>query len=400
LIPAMHPADHLKGSKSDKLKGRKIVLGVTGSIAAVETVKLCRELIRHGAEVHAVMSKDAQAIIHPWALEFATGRPVTTQIDGRVQHVSFCGDVPDKADMLLIAPATANTISKIACGIDDTPVTTFATTALGSGIPVMIVPAMHYSMMAHKVVLENIRKLEKLGVEVLAPKMEESKAKMPSIDTIVSSVIATIGKRDLVGRKVLVIAGATEEPIDDIRVVSNRSSGETGVELARAAHERGASVELWMGRHEVQLPEHIKVTRFSSFKDLARMVKGKRFDIVFFPAAVSDYSPKKVDGKISSKQSRLTIDLARNPKLIDSMKARLMVGFKAQAKVSNDALVAESVSLLKRAKCAFVVANSVEKVKPGKTSVMIVEKNGDTETIEGTKQQVADRVIDRVVRMM
>src|SRR4030042_1119662 len=123
----MHPADHLRGTKSEKLKGRKIVLGVTGSIAAVECVKLCRELIRHGADVNVVMSKDAQGIVHPWALEFASGRPVTTGVDGRVQHVSQCGDVPDQADLLLIAPATANTISKMACGIEDTPVTTFAT---------------------------------------------------------------------------------------------------------------------------------------------------------------------------------------------------------------------------------------------------------------------------------
>lgn len=400
MIFAMHPADHLRGTKSDKLIGRKIVLGVTGSIAAVETVKLCRELTRHGAEVHAVMSKDAQVIIHPWALEFATGRTVTTEIDGRVQHVAFCGDVPDKADLLLIAPATANTISKIACGIDDTPVTTFATTALGSGIPVIVVPAMHYSMMAHKIVLENIKRLEKMGVEVISPNVEESKAKMPSIDAIVSSVIAAIGKRDLVGRGVLVIAGATEEPIDDIRVVSNRSTGETGVELARAAHERGASVELWMGRHETELPEHIKITRFSSFNDLARMSKGKRFDIVFFPAAVSDYSPKKVDGKISSEQTRITIELKRNPKLIDSMKAKMMVGFKAQAKVSDEELMAESMRLLKRARCTFVVANKMEKVKPGRTSVIIVGKDGDSELVEGTKQQVADRIIDRAVRMM
>ncbi len=231
----MHPADHLRGSKSDRLKGRKIVLGVTGSIAAVETIKLCRELIRHGAEIHVVMSEGAQNIVHPWALEFATGRPVTTQIDGRVQHVALCGDVPDRADLLLIAPATANTISKIAFGIDDTPVTTFATTALGGGIPVMIVPAMHGTMMAQKVVGENIGKLRRIGVHFLMPKLEESKAKLPSMDSIVSEVIALIGKRDLVKRRVLVIAGATEEPIDDIRVVTNRSSGETGVELARAA---------------------------------------------------------------------------------------------------------------------------------------------------------------------
>jgi phosphopantothenoylcysteine decarboxylase/phosphopantothenate--cysteine ligase len=400
MIVAMHPADHLRGTKSDKLKGRKIVLGVTGSIAAVETVKLCRELIRHGADVHVVMSKDAQVIVHPWALEFASGRPVTTEIDGRVQHVAFCGDVPDRADLLLIAPATANTISKIACGIDDTSVTTFATTALGSGIPVMIVPAMHHSMMAHKIVLENIKKLEKLGVVVLAPKVEESKAKMPSMDAIVSSVIAAIGKRDLAGRKVLVIAGATEEPIDDIRVVTNRSSGETGVELARAAHERGAEVELWMGRHEIVLPEHIKTIKFSTFNDLVRLTKGRRFDIVFFPAAVSDFSPKKTTGKISSEQARLTIELKRNPKLIDSIKARVMIGFKAQSRVSDDQLIEESLKLVKRAKCALVVANIVEKVRPGRTSVVIVERDGDSELVEGTKQQVADKIIDRVVRLM
>src|SRR4030042_1582519 len=177
MISAMHPADHLRGTKSDKLKGRKIVLGVTGSIAAVETVKLCRELIRHGAVVHVVMSKDAQQIVHPWTLEFASGRPVTTQIDGGVQHVALCGEVPDRADLYIIAPATANTISKIACGVDDTPVTTFATTALGNNMPVIIVPAMHGSMMNHKIVRENIDKPAKHGVVGLEPRGGDSRGK-------------------------------------------------------------------------------------------------------------------------------------------------------------------------------------------------------------------------------
>lgn len=396
----MHPAEHLRGTKSDKLKGRKIVLGVTGSIAAVECVKLCRELIRNGADVHAVMSKDAQGIIHPWALEFATGNPVTTEIDGRVQHVSLCGEVPDRADLLLIAPSTANTISKMAFGIDDTPVTTFATTAIGGGMPVMVVPAMHGSMMAHKVVLENIEKLRKLGVTVLMPKMEESKAKMPSIDYIVSSVISVIGKRDLVGRKVLVIAGATEEPVDDIRVVTNRSSGETGVELARAAYERGAQVQLWMGRCETDIPEYIKTTRFTSFDSLAKLAKGAKHDIVLFPAAVSDYSPKKVDGKISSDKNSLTVVLKRNPKLIDNMRGKFVVGFKAQAKMKDEALVKEALALIKRSKCSLVVANRVENVKKGRTKVIVVTPDGATEELEGTKIEVADRIIDRVARMV
>ena len=396
----MHPADHLRGTKSDKLSGRKIVLGITGSIAAVECVKLCRELIRNGAEVHVVMSKDAQAIVHPWALEFASGKPVTTQIDGGVQHVSLCGDVPDRADLLLIAPATANTVSKMAYGIDDTPVTTCATTALGGSMPVMVVPAMHGSMMAHKIVLENIEKLKKLGVRLLMSKMEESKAKMPPIDYIVSSVIAAIGKRGLVGKKVLVIAGSTEEPIDDIRVVTNRSSGETGVELARAAYERGADVELWMGRCEGGLPEYIKTSRFTSFASLAAMTKKMRHDIVLFPAAVSDYSPKKVEGKISSNMDSLTVVLKRTPKLIDRMKGRFVVGFKAQAKMKDDALEKAARELLKRSKCSLVVANSIENVKKGMTKVIVVSARDATEDLEGTKFEVADRIIDRVVRMV
>jgi len=396
----MHPANHLRSTKSGKLSGRKIVLGVTGSIAAVEYVKLCRELIRNGAEVHVVMSRDAQTIVHPWALEFASGTPVTTQIDGGVQHVSFCGEVPDKADLLLIAPATANTISKMAFGIDDTPVTTFATTAIGGGMPVMVVPAMHGSMIAHPIVLENITKLKRLGVKFLMPKMEESKAKMPSIDYIVSAVISVVGKRDLVGKKVLVIAGSTEEPIDDIRVVTNRSSGETGVELARAAFERGANVDLWMGRCEVELPEYIKTSRFTSFDSLAAMTKKIRHDIVLFPAAVSDYSPKKVGGKISSSMDSLTVVLRRNRKLIDSMKRRFVVGFKAQSKMKDDALVEAALELIKRSKCPLVVANSIENVKKGTTKVLVVAKDGSSESIEGTKFEVADRIIDVVVRMI
>ena len=396
----MHPADHLKGTRSDKLKGRKIVLGVTGSIAAVECVKLCRELIRDGAEVHVVMSRDAQTIIHPWAMEFASGRKVVTEIDGGVQHVALCGDVPDKADLLLIAPATANTISKMAWGIDDTAVTTFATTAIGSGIPVIVVPAMHGTMIAHKIVQENIAKLRKLGVVFLQSKVDDSRLKMPSLEHIVSSVIARIGKRDFVGRKVLVIAGATQEPVDDIRVVTNRSTGETGVELAKVAHERGADVELWMGHAEVDLPEHIKTIRFSSFNDLQKLVRGHRFDIVLFPAAVSDYSPKAIPGKMPSDPSEVRLTLKRNPKLIDKINAKFVVGFKAQARMNDADLVKESMDLIKRSKCDLVVANRIEDVKPGKSRALLVESSGSAEELRGTKNQLADKIMDRVVRMV
>jgi phosphopantothenoylcysteine decarboxylase/phosphopantothenate--cysteine ligase len=396
----MHPADHLRGTRSDKLKGRKIVLAVTGSIAAVECVKLCRELIRDGAEVHVVMSRDAQTIIHPWAMEFASGRKVITEIDGGVQHVALCGDVPDKADLLLIAPATANTISKMAYGIDDTAVTTFATTAIGSGIPVIVVPAMHGTMIAHKIVQENISKLQKLGVIFLQAKVDQSRLKMPSLDSIVSSVIAKIGRRDLVGRKVLVIAGATQEPVDDIRVVTNRSTGETGVELAKVAHERGAEVVLWMGHAEVEMPEHIKTIRFSSFDDLQKLVRGHGFDIVLFPVAVSDYTPKTFPGKMPSDPSEIKLTLKRTPKLIDKINAKFVVGFKAQARMADADLIKEAMGLTKSSKCDLVVANRIEDVKPGKSRVLLVDKSGSSEELRGTKSQIADKIMDRVVRMM
>jgi phosphopantothenoylcysteine decarboxylase/phosphopantothenate--cysteine ligase len=396
----MHPADYLRGARSDKLKGRKIVLGITGSIAAVECVKLCRELVRDGAEVHVVMSKDAQTIIHPWAMEFASGRKVITEIDGGVQHVALCGDVPDKADLLLIAPATANTISKMAYGIDDTTVTTFATTAIGSGIPVIVVPAMHGTMIAHKIVQENIAKLQKLGVVFLMEKVDESRLKMPSLEHIVSSVIARIGKRDLAGRKVLVIAGATQEPVDDIRVVTNRSTGETGIELAKVANERGADVVLWMGHAEAALPDHIRTVRFSSFDDLRKLVRGHGLDIVLLPVAVSDYSPKAVSGKMPSDPSEIKLTLKRTPKLINRIKAKFVVGFKAQARMNDADLIKEAVRLIKRSKCDLVVANRIEDVKPGKSHVLLVDGTGSSEELRGTKNQIAEKIMDRVVRMI
>jgi len=396
----LHPSEQLRGTSSDKLSGRKIVLGITGSIAAVECVRLCRELVRHGADVHVTMSKDAQTIIHPYSMEFASGNPVTVEIDGRVQHVSFCGDVPDRADLLLIAPATANTISKIACGIDDTAVTTFATTALGTGIPIVIVPAMHGTMIRHPAVKENLERLRSYGVEIVQSGELESKIKMPSIDHIVSAATRAVGKADLAGRRVLVIAGSTEEPIDDIRVITNRSSGETGVELARAAYERGADVELWMGRCEAGIPDMLSVTRYRTFEDLEELIGKSDHDIVLFPAAVSDYTPQKAEGKLSSDEESKSIVLRRNPKLIDSIQAGMIVGFKAQSRMDQESLLSEARALLARSKCALVVANNIEDVGPGRTKVTAVLSSEEFHQFEGTKADVARNIIDLVARMI
>jgi phosphopantothenoylcysteine decarboxylase/phosphopantothenate--cysteine ligase len=183
-----HPSKDIIGSKSNILKGRKIALCVTGSVAAIKCPEIARELMRQGAEVYVVMSSMAQKIIHPYLMEWATGNPVVTELTGKIEHVALAGEGVGKVDLVLVAPATANTISKIACGIDDTPATTVVSTALGSGIPVMVVPAMHESLYRHPVVTENIRKLQSLGIEFVGPRVEGGKARIAETKEIVEAV--------------------------------------------------------------------------------------------------------------------------------------------------------------------------------------------------------------------
>src|SRR2546425_2053837 len=288
----MHPSRRIHAAKSEKLKGKQIVLGITGSIAGVETVKLSGDLNRHGAEVVPVLPKDATEIVHPNALHFATGREPITRIDGSVPYIELVG-TDGTADLLLIAPATSNTIAKVAMGIDDTVVTTFAQNALGAGIPILIAPAMHETMYNNPLIAGHIRTLEKLGVEFVTPKFEEEKAKLADLEEIVERVIRRIGTRELDGKRVVVITGSTMEPIDDVRVVTNRTSGETGVELARAAFEKGAAVELWLGRHHANVPLFLPTKTFETTEDLLRLAESLDADICVVPAAISDFTTRR-----------------------------------------------------------------------------------------------------------
>lgn len=398
----MHPSRELCCTKSIKLKGKRIVLGVTGSIATVETVKLSRELIRHGAEVYPVMSLAAQKIIHPYALEFATGNAPITEIDGKVKHVELCGEAQDKVELLLIAPCTANTISKIACGIDDTCVTTFATTAIGSKIPVIIVPAMHISMFKHPIVMENIEKLRSIGIEIIEPKIEEHKAKMPEIEEIVARVIRTIGNKDLNGKKLLVIAGSTAEHIDDVRFITNRSTGRTGLELTLNAYERGGEVELWMGRCQAQLPKFIPTRRFESANGLLKMVDDINHDIVIIPAAIADYSVAKRKGKIPSGSEELTLKLRQNPKIIERIRERsncCLVGFKAEFDITEEDLIDKTKKRLGEIGLDLMVANDLSKTTQNENQVYIIDKDMKVEALSGKKEDIAERILDRVVSL-
>ncbi|HEV2167084.1 MAG TPA: bifunctional phosphopantothenoylcysteine decarboxylase/phosphopantothenate--cysteine ligase CoaBC, partial [Thermoplasmata archaeon] len=286
----MHPSDSIRGAKSQLLKGRKVVVGVSGSIAAVELPRVIREILRHGADVRVVASADALKIITEEALTFASGHPPIRALTGQVEHVSMLGPGEGQADLLLIAPATANTISKIAHGIDDTPVTSFASVALGGRVPILLAPAMHSHMSENPAIRENLARLRAWGVEVIAPQSAEGEEKLAGPEEIAAAVLHRLAQGPWVGRNVVVIGGSSREPIDEVRSITNESSGETAVALAVQAHYRGAQVDLWAGGLRVPVPTFLPSLRWGSVGDLVKLAAKEsrrlaRSDAVLVPAA-------------------------------------------------------------------------------------------------------------------
>lgn len=394
----MHPANEIRGIKSKKLSKKKIILGLTGSISAVESIKVSRELIRHGAYVYPVMTKAATRIIHPYSLEFATSNKPINELTGKTEHVSFCGLTEDKVDLLLISPCTANTISKIAHGIDDTPVTTFATTAIGSKIKIIIVPAMHLSMYNHKIVQENIKKCKRMGISFIDPVIHGNKAKLPDVDEIVENIIRTIGKNDLENKNILIVGGATAEAIDAIRIITNRSSGKTAIFLAQNAFERGANVELWYGHAKEIVPSFIPVKRFETVEDLLYLIKNNQnnFDTIIVCAAIANYIPKKHKGKISSGKEVLSIELTPAPNIIEKFKLlspkSKIIAFKVEENKKN--LMEKSSQLLQKNKIDFVIANTVTAFGKDKNDILIINKNGKCKNKKGRKEDLANFILN------
>lgn len=393
----MH-VERIRGAKSERLRGKKIVLGITGSIAAVETVKLVRELIRRGAEVYAVMSKNARKIIHPYALQFATGNKVITEITGEVEHVKFLG-VDGIADLYLIAPSTANTIGKIANGIDDTAVTTFATTALGSGKPVLIAPAMHEAMIQNEKVIENIEKLKKMGVEIIEPKFEEGKAKFADIEKICLHVERALYPKEFAGKKVVVTAGPTYEHIDPIRFISNKSSGLMGREIALELWRRGASVVLITSKEFGTNLPNFKEVKVRSVREMlsAVLAEIEGCELFVSSAAASDFVVDMSEKKIkTAKEAVLTLKEA--PKIIKEVRKVYdgkIIGFKAETGVSDEELVAIAKERLASDRLSMVVANDVLEKGMGTLDtrvVVVTEKR--SEWLEGIKSEVARRIVE------
>ncbi|MBO4356554.1 MAG: bifunctional phosphopantothenoylcysteine decarboxylase/phosphopantothenate--cysteine ligase CoaBC [Candidatus Methanomethylophilaceae archaeon] len=390
-----HPSAEIYCEKGDGLLGKTIVMGITGSIAAVECFGVIRELVRNGADVIPVMTEDALKIVTPDSMEFASGFKPITELTGLTEHITLLnGD--DSADLLLIYPATANTISKIANGIDDTVVTSMATVALGAGIPIAIAPAMHQAMYDNPAVVDNIERLDSWGVEFIGPRMDGERAKISPADEVVANVKRILSDSPLKGKKVLVIGGRSEEPIDSMRLISNRSTGKMAVCMAEAAFERGAKTELWMGACSVKLPEYIPTVRFDSVEDLAELTEEIDHDIVIVPAALSDFKMKDVrDGKISS-DSDLTLELDPAPKILPMITSRCktVLGFKAESGLTEEQLIERARSRLVQYGLYAVVANDIDSAGKDEISVIMVREDFE-DVITGSKEEIAGEILDQ-----
>ena len=379
------------------LEGLQVALGVSGSIAAVKTVELAHELRRQGAEVRAVTTPAAEGILHPWSLEYATENPVVTEITGRVEHVELCG-VDGWADVLLLAPATANTVGKVAAAVDDTPVTTCATTALGADLPVVIVPAMHEPMYDHPGVIDAIDRVESWGVRFVDPRIEEGKAKIPTEETIVTAVARATGPDPLDGQRVVVTSGATTESVDPVRTLSNRASGRTGRAVARACHTRGAEVVVVHDGTELPWATVERVETAAEMTD-AVLSHADGADALVSAAAISDYTVQTAQSKLRSGQEAVTLRLRPTSKLLDTVRAErpdlTMVGFKAETDGDDTAIHERARELQQRVGLVFVVGNDAGVMGETDTRALLVDGD-DHEVVEGSKTALGSRVADRL----
>jgi phosphopantothenoylcysteine decarboxylase/phosphopantothenate--cysteine ligase len=409
----LHPSKDITGKEGAELEGKRIILGVTGSVSAYKAADIARDLMRHGADVHAVMTSAAQKVVHPNLLEWATGNPVVTELTGKIEHVAFTTG-ESKADLILVAPATANTIGKMASGIDDTPVTSYVSSALGAGIPILVAPAMHDTMLTHPIIKKNVKKLEEVGVVFVLPKMEEGKAKLAGPDQITPLVISTLSRKDMQGLKVLVTGGPTVEPIDLVRVLTNRSSGKMATAVAEAAKNRGAEITMVYGPGPAAPPYGVNVVNVQTAeqmaKEVAKELKRKKYDLMVAAAAVSDYKPsKEVRGKIESQPERMTLDLTRTPKVIDSVKklssSTFLVIFKAEGSTSESGRIRRAIARMKDTGADMAIVNYIGSKDFGLGSEMnevtVVDSEGRRTRIKkAPKMKIADEILSLALQRL
>lgn len=389
------------------MKGKKILLAVTGGIAAYKSAELIRLFIKNDAQVKVLMTKNAQEFITPLTLQTLSSHPVYRETfslikDFDIAHIALA----QEADILVIAPATANIIGKIAAGLADDLLTTVV---MATKAPVLICPSMNTNMYENVIVRENIQKLTSRGYHMMEADSGELACKsegvgrLPELSDIVEEVKSILTEKDLVGETVLVTAGPTREPLDPVRFITNYSSGKMGYALASRARRRGASVILISGPTVLSVPRGVTYVPVSTAVEMrhAVMKNLKQSTIVIKSAAVADYRPSVcADAKIKKKDGPWTLYLERNPDIIAEIgkkkKERILIGF-----------AMESEDLIKNAKAKMlaknmdlIVANDVKQKDAGFQSdtniVKILDRDGGIEELPVMdKMDVADRILDR-----
>ena len=411
----------MSGARSTGRSARRlnVVVGITGGIAAYKAVGVVRALVLEGHDVHVVATEAALRFVGTPTLEAISRNTVHTGLYEGVAEVRHVA-IGQAADLIVIAPATAHTLAKLATGLADD---LLGNTVLASTAPVVVAPAMHTEMWANAATVANIATLRSRGVHIVGPAVgrltgaDSGPGRMEEPATIVAEALAvharaTAARRDLEGLRVLVTAGGTREPLDPVRFVGNRSSGRQGVALAVAAAARGAVVTVLAANLDIEAPQGVEVVAVGTALELreAALVAARDADIVIMAAAVADYRPADVsEAKIKKEQQgdRLVLELVKNPDILAEISAaktdgQLIVGFAAETEPDRDAMLALGRAKIARKGCDLLVLNRVgwaEGFQSDSNTVVVLDRAGDI-VIEasGSKASVADRVLDVVAR--
>ncbi len=390
---------------------KTIVVGVSGGIAAYKVPELVRGLTKKGAHVHVIMTRHAQKFVTPLTFQTVSNNPVITEMFSPiatpdVAHVSLA----DKADMIVIAPATANVIAKFAIGIADDFLTT---TVLATRAPVLVAPAMNVNMYENPATQHNIQVLQERGYLFVGPGEGglacgwEGRGRMSEPEEILAFIESVRKPQDFVGHKMLITAGPTREAIDPVRYISNYSSGKMGYALAQAAVERGAAVVLVTGPTNLVYPRGVEVIAVQSALEMfdACMERYRSMDTVIMAAAVGDFRPTEVAAtKIKKNGDPLTLTLEKNPDILAAIgkekNSTLLVGFAAE----TDDLLANAEKKLKSKKVDLMVANDVTKPGAGFDSdtniVTLLTPDGKAEELpQMTKEEVAHKILDKILQL-
>ena len=407
----VHPSKDILGTQGKQLEGKKIVLCITGSVAAYRAIDLARLLMKHSADVHAVMTEStASMLLNPEIMKWATGNDVVTNLTGNLEHIILADY--GMSDLIIVYPCTANTLGKVAAGIDDTSVTSILSVALGSKIPIIVAPAMHEAMYENIFVQQNVSKLKEHMV-FIEPKIEGGKAKVADPEHILNATISVLSNKALLsGKRVLVTAGSTIEYIDPIRVITNLSSGKMGIAIAQEAQRMGAIVTLVYG-HGTLSPETGKIVPVNTGEEMYKAViselSSKRHDIAVMAAAVADFVPaKKSDKKINTTLGKMGLSLVPTRKIIDEVKNNskdtFLVAFKADYCVSESVLIEKAFRKLKECDADIIVANDLGRKgsEPGsdKNEVFIIDRDKKIVHLPPeSKAQVARRLLKLVAEL-